>query len=511
MSFTGRRGRASAHVLGLDIGTSSVRGIVYDKTAEPVPELECHITYAPLITEDGGVTVDADVFLSLVLEVLDRVSAQATDHSISIDCVGLSCFWHSLVALDADGAPLTPILLWADTRAAIVVDRMASIVAPETLRKRTGASLHASYWPAKLVWLERTQPEIYRRAKHFISAAEFLYHCFFNVFRASISQASGTGLLNIATCEWDPYACSVATSVADRLSPLDDCPLSGMKDSFRKRWPPLADATWFAAVGDGACANIGCGGWSPDRFVVTIGTSSAMRTVIPQSIDIQGGSVSTGCGQTSLWNYRVDVDRGVVGGALGEGGNLVAWLHANLNLPALATAEAQIAERPGNAGRLTMVPFIAGERSPDWDARARLGITGIGMATEPIDILQAALESIAYQLRTVYDAMVECVGRPETVVASGAALGNSPVWRQILANVLERSVTASRVGECSSRGAAILALTRAGSLDFGEADPLFGEVHQPTGDPAIYRAARRRQMRLYDRLRGTWSDVQSDG
>lgn len=494
---------SAGYVLGLDIGTSSARGVVYDAGATPVSGLDWRVTFRPTITEDGGVTVDEDVFLHVVFEVLDRVCAQADGQGITIRYVGVSCFWHSLLALDAGGKALTPILLWADTRASSVMRDVERRIDPQRLRGETGAGLHASYWPAKLAWLERTQSGIFAQARHFISAAELLEYRLFGKFRSSISQASGTGLLNIASCTWDEYACSVATDVFGRLSPLGDEPISGLSKAWQRRWPALAKSTWFAPTGDGACANIGCGASTPDRFAVTIGTSSAMRVVLPQTSHSARSMIAS---QPALWNYRVDAQRGIVGGALSEGGDLIAWLRAHVKLPALDIAEASISRRAGDAAGLTMLPFIAGERSPEWDAQARLAVTGIGLATEPIDLLQSAMESIAYQLRTIYDALVQSIRLPSLVVASGAALGKSPVWRQILANVLEHDVVTSQVAETSSRGAAMLALATAGVLPIAAAPTMLGEVHHPTGDPEPYRAARRRQMDLYERLSGRWLD-----
>jgi gluconokinase len=498
------RGKTALYVLGLDIGTSSVRGLIYDARAMPVAGLGHHVTYSPTVSDDGGVTVDADMLINLIFQVLDGISLQASAADITIGAVGVSCFWHSLITLDGHGEPLTPVLLWADTRAGSVVRSISERIEASRVRRRTGAGLHASYWPARLVWLEQTQPKIYRQARHFVSLGELLHQRLFGTLRVSVSMASGTGLLNIARCEWDSYACSAASSIVERLSPLSDLPFTDLSPAFRNRWQALAFARWFPAIGDGACANLGAGGYRPDRFVVTVGTSSALRAVLPQACSSRRETVPLATRARALWNYRVDAASGIIGGALGEGGNLIAWLHANFKLPPLDEAERAIGGRAADSARITLLPFIAGERSPNWNAEARVVVSGIHLSTEPLDILQAALESVAYQLRAVYDALVSIHGAPEMVIASGAALARSPVWRRIIANVLERPLIASQAMESSSRGAAVFALDALGIIRPEDIDPLFGQTHEPVGSADAYRAARERQARLYRRVRADW-------
>jgi len=177
----------------------------------------------------------------------------------------------------------------------------------------------------------------------------------------------------------------------------------------------------------------------------------------------------------------------------------VAWLEQNLRLPALERAEAIVADRPPDAAGLTVLPLIAGERSPGWTEGARAVIAGLNLSTRSVDILQAAMEAVAYQLREVYDALSEAYGEPGTVIAAGAALARSSAWTQIIANVLEHQVIASRITETSSRGAAALALECLGVLELEAIDPLLGKIYGPEGADA-YLWARRRQQELYDRL-----------
>src|SRR5690606_25532531 len=121
---------------------------------------------------------------------------------------------------------------------------------------------------------------------------------------------------------------------------------------WRERWPILAAARWPPAVGDGAAANVGSGAVGDGRVALTIGTTGAMRVIVPASLP----TVPDG-----LWLYRVTAGQGLLGGATTEGGNLLVWLRATLQLPELDALEREMAGRTPATHGLAMLPFIAGE------------------------------------------------------------------------------------------------------------------------------------------------------
>lgn len=491
-------------VIGLDVGTSSVKVAVYDAQARALPGLIAHRSYSPQSTADGGATLDAEVLYQAVVEVMGEIVHQIGFQAREIAAVGFSCFWHSLVMLDRDGNPITPVFLWGDTRPTSTLRRLASVLDPEKVKSGTGAGLHASYWPAKIVWLENTHPDLFAQAEHIVSFAEYVYLRWFGRMGVSPSMASGTGLLNTMSCTWDQYVlAALPARVSGMLPEVSDGPFQGLRSEYAGRWPELRQTAFWPAWGDGACSNVGAGGISTDHFVVTIGTSSALRVVLPGASEDPEAHELTAHLSEALWCYRVDRARLIVGGALSEGGNVVAWLEKSLRLPPLDDVEEDIARRSPDASGLTILPYISGERSPHWNGNVTMTISGLDLHTMPADIYQAALEAVAYQLRDVYDALVQVVGFPELVAGTGGALLGSPVWTQILANVLEHEVTASAVIESSSRGAAALALERMELLKLENLDLDLGTKYAPGSDGRAYLAARQRQSKLYNAIAGS--------
>ena len=200
--------------------------------------------------------------------------------------------------------------------------------------------------------------------------------------------------------------------------------------------------------------------------------------------------------------YRIDRHRYVLGGALSEGGNVVRWFTDNLGLrPKKKFERAASALAPDSHG-LTVLPYWAGERSPNWHGEARAVIAGLSLGTQPAQLFRAAMEAITYQLVAVAAAMQHVVPRPDSVIATGGQLIHSPVWTQMLADALDVRVTTSPEREASSRGAALLVLHALGKLPkLWASTPARGRSFRPR--PAVharYERARRRQQRLYELL-----------
>jgi gluconokinase len=195
----------------------------------------------------------------------------------------------------------------------------------------------------------------------------------------------------------------------------------------------------------------------------------------------------------SLWCYRADAERPLLGGSLSDGGSVVAWLRQLTQLPEPEEAEREIAKMAPDSHGLTMLPLLSGERGPGWSDRAGAAIEGLTAATTPIDLLRAGLEAVALRF-ALLDADLP---GDHTVVAPGGGLANSPAWTQIVADALGRPVAHSGVAEGSSRGAAVMALEALGEQP-GEAP--VGETFEPDPEATeTYRAALERQQALYER------------
>ncbi len=393
---------SGARVVALDVGSSSVRAAVYDEHGVVEPG-EARLAYS---------LSDADELVAACTAVLAQVGEG--------DELAISCFWHSLVAVDEHDHPLTPVLTWRDLGGS-----SPPALDADAYHLRTGCFAHPAYWPAKI----RRLREEGLRAARYLSFGDYLLLRLAGEVRTSISTASGTGLFDPNRLDWDEETLAAVGIDRAQLAPVSDEQVAGVRP----------------ALGDGACSNVGAGCTTRTRAALMVGTSAALRVVYEADAAVP---------RPGLFLYRLDGRRFCEGGALSDGGNLHAWLLQTLRVG----ADEGLAERPAAGHGLSFLPFLGGERSLGWNANRRGAIHGLSFSTTAADIVQAALEGVCYQLAEVLDVL----GGVESIVVTGGGLLANAGWTQILADVLGRTLEVSAVGEGSARGAAMMALEWAG-------------------------------------------------
>lgn len=482
-------------ILALDIGTSSVRAALYDAQAKRLDETFVKNERTLILTDEGGAEIDAETALLQAVAAIDEVLEKAGDRAGKIEFVTASCFWHSLVGIGAENTALTPVFGWADTRSAEFVKTLRENFDETAVHNRTGARFHPSYWTAKLLWLKNNQPEVFAKTEKWLSFADFLAVRFFGEAAASISQASGSGIFNVRQLIWDQELISFLEIAPEKLPRIaGDAETFVLKGEYAERWQSLKNARWFPAIGDGAANNVGANCVFREKAALMIGTSGAMRVIYEGEPppEIPAG----------LWCYRLDRKRVVIGGALSDGGGLYRWLKDTLKLTATDDEiENRIAGKTPDSHGLTFLPFLAGERSTNWNAEARGAILGLQAATDAIEITQAALEAVAYRFAAIFE-QLDSVCEIKEVIASGGALRESPVWTQIICDTLNKPMFLPNEREASSRGAVLFALEKAGTIkNIADIESDNGREFKPdAAKHEIYQTAKQRQENIYNRL-----------
>lgn len=464
----------NSSVLSVDVGTSGVRAALFDEVGNQIEGAQT-VTRRELA---GFAQLDPDALFDEVNRTVGELLAQF-GHA-PVEATAISTFWHSLMGVDKDGAPTTPLLTWADTRAVQAAKELRAEFDEPQIHARTGCRFHPSYWPAKLRWLKTEHPERFKATRQWLGFAEYLCLRLFGKTAASISMASATGLFDQRTCNW-------AFDFAEALGISKD------------HLPQIVTNKELFVVGDGAANNIGGGCSTKDKIALMIGTSGAMRVAF-------AGDPPTKL-PSSLWSYRASENRVVVGGALSDGGGLLQWLVQSLNIGNdVNKLQRRLAALEPDGHGLTILPFWSGERSTGWSGEVRGGIFGLHQQTTTVEIIRAALESIAYRFALIAEALDEIAPNAK-IVATGNALRSSPVWLQIIADVLGRPVMFGGTPEASIRGAALLALEAVGKIVSLEAVPVsIDEVFEPDMQRhARYREGLERQQELYERLFGQTS------
>jgi gluconokinase len=485
-------GARPAFLLSLDIGTSGVRAALFDDEGCEILGAQVRFQRNLASFSDLGV-LDADATVAQVIETLDELLSSRIEHTDGIRFIAVSCFWHSLIGVDQDVRPTTHLLGWADTRAAQSANFLRTQFDERECHQRTGCRFHSSYWPAKLHWLRKEQPAVFHATKQWLGFSEYLSQRLFASTATSVSMASATGLLDQWTCTWDAElidALDISEESLPEIAGSTEQP--HLRPEFVERWPALSEARLLTVVGDGAANNIGGACCTKDHLALMVGTSGAMRVVYegnpPQNLP------------SELWSYRADRTRVAVGGALSDGGGLYRWFS---DLMCLGhdpdDLENQLAMLEPDGHGLTILPFWSGERSTGWSASASGTVFGLTQNTKPVEIVRAAMESVAYRFALIARAL-EVVNGEATIVATGNALRSSPVWLQIIADVLGKPITLSGTREASTRGAALLALEALGKIESIEQEPVeIDQVVRPDmSRHSSYLEGLARQNRMYE-------------
>lgn len=480
----------SPFVLAIDIGTSSARAILYDATGRAIQNRHAQIPYEIETSLDGRSTFDANALRRLAESMIDEVCAEMGD--VHVAAVGICCFWHSLVGLNATGDPITPIFYWGDNRSVEQVDELRAVLDEQEWRARSGCMFHSNYWPAKLLWFKQLDPETFELVRLWTAPTGVMAHAWLDSNAMSLCMASGTGMVDLASGRWITDYGDLLHLEPSTLPPIvDRDEPARLNFEYASRWPQLAGAEWFPALGDGACATVGSGSNDESRIAMTLGSSGATRIPVRSPL----GTIPPLSGD--LWIYRIDRNTTLYGAAISNGGLMLDWLLAMMDDPEGLLRDDAAALEPGAHG-LSILPFLSAERSPIWNDRARGVISGLSLATTRAELLLAATEAVAFRLAATCDAVRAIAPQDAAIVANGAALLKSDLLLQIVTDTLDAPVIALDDSlESAARGAAILALS---NLDptFIPFDPV-ADAPVSTPNPARvvrYETERARQNAL---------------
>ncbi len=438
-------------VVGVDVGTTAAKVVAYraDGTA-----VDAASRGYPLRTpQPGWAEQDPDDVADATFDALAQVAGAVRPSTVV--AIGLSTAMHSLIGLDDGHRPLTPMLTYADTRAwpqALRLRREQGL----RLYHATGTPLHPMAPLAKLLWFAEERPDVCARVRRWVSIKERVLHglCGSDVVDHSI--ASATGLLDLGSLEWSADALTVAgvdveqlgrpvptTTVVDHLLPA----------AARRLGLPTGTPVVVGAA-DGVLATLGVGAVTPGVAALTIGTSGALRVTVPEPRT--DPAMRTFC-------YALTERRWVLGGAISNGGLVLRWIEKLLGGDGYERLTAEASDVPAGSEGIVMLPYLTGERAPEWSPRLGGVLFGLRVEHDRGHVVRAALEGVALQLRLVADALPTTSGDTADdpafarVRASGGFV-SSDLWLQIVADVLSVDLEVPVASESAAWGAAVLAL-----------------------------------------------------
>ena len=449
---------SDAVVLGVDMGTTATKVVAFDASGRT--HGAAMAAYPLLHPRPGEAVQDPETVLRAVVQSVREVAAQATAAGVRV--VGLSCSgaMHSLLAVDGAGRPLTPALTWADERAAAQAERLRGAAGGLDLHRRTGTPLHPMAPLPKLVWFREQDPSTFAAARRWAGLKDYVLERLTGAWVIDHSTASGTGMLDLETLDWDAEALGHAGVDAARLPEL--VPVTHVLSLLPEAAADLGLSPGMPVVaggGDGPLANLGLGAILPGVAAVSIGTSGALRAVVERpAVDDRG----------RVFCYALVPGRWVVGGAINNGGVVLRWLRDVLapeldRAPEEALLELAARVPPGSDG-LLMLPYLLGERAPHWSSLARGAYVGLRGTHGRGHLVRAALEGVCLQLALVLASLRDAGVEVREVRATGG-FARSALWRQLLADALGMQVGFPAAREGSAYGAALLGMQALGLIE----------------------------------------------
>ena len=474
----------AGRVIGIDIGTSSAKGIAIAPTGDVLGIAER--PYPSSMPQAGWSEQNPDDWWTAAEAVLAELGADEADG------IGLTGQMHGLVALGADQRPLRPAILWNDGRSQPQARRVEAELGTERLIELSGNRALAGFTAPKLTWLAEHEPDVHRHIRHVLLPKDYVRLRLTGELATDVSDASGTLLLDVGERRW-------SEALADAFD-VDPGWLAPVHESAAVTGRTAAGVPVAAGAGDQAAGALGVGTTTAGAPAsLAIGTSGVVFAAQDTFGPDPEGRLHAFChALPDTWHVMA-----VVLSAAGSLSWLAGALGAGDDIPALLRDAAAWA--PGTEG-LTFAPYLTGERSPHPDAGVRGAFAGIGLRHDRGALVRAVLEGVAYALRDGFDLVAADVdgGAPTSARVSGGG-ARSDLWLTILASVLELPLVRTATQDGAAFGAALLGgvcggvfadareAARATVVTSGQIDPDPAWVEQ-------YAAGRERFQALYPAL-----------
>lgn len=496
--------QASHHdslVLGIDSSTTATKAVLVapDGTVVAVGVAE----YPADAPRPGWSEQSPHLWWTATQQAIKAALDSASVDGAAVVAVGLTGQMHGSVLLDAAGEPVRPALLWNDQRTAAQCDEIRRKVGASRLIELTGNDALTGFTAPKLLWVRENEPDAWARVAHVLLPKDYVRYRLTGELATDVADASGTLLLDVAARAW-------SASVVDALE-LDHALLptvfegpavTGTVGKQAAELTGLRVGTPVVAGGGDQAANaVGVGAVTADVGALSLGTSGVVFVATTQPLVHAEGRVHAFC-------HAVPQTWHVMGVMLSAAGSLRWYRDTLAPGEPFADLVAEAARIAPGADGLRFLPYLTGERTPHPDPDARGAFVGLTVRHTRAHLTRAVLEGVAFGLRDGLEIMREAgAPSPGQFRASGGGT-KSPLWRQIVADVLDVPVVTVATAEGAAFGAAVLAAVGAGwfeSVGDASSELVTPADVTPPAAPAAFGDAYASYRSLYPALRDVFT------
>ncbi|TSD66552.1 gluconokinase [Inquilinus sp. KBS0705] len=442
------------YFVGIDLGTGSTKAVAVDVTGKVLYTAQKH--YPTLNPKPGHSVQNPCLIWDAFVYCLNQITQKLSNAPAA---VSFSAAMHSIMPVNEAGEPLADAILWSDSRSGDIAQSIRDSTQGEDIYHHTGTAIYAMSPLCKLVWLHVNSKDLFDSAYKFISVKEYIWYRLFNCFEVDYSIASATGLFDVVALQWYLPACKLAAIDAGRLSTPVNTDHKRFLPAVNPLLPGITTQTAFViGASDGCCANLGGNAVRNGIAALTIGTSGAVRVGSDKPIYNY---------KAMTFNYLLNAKTFICGGAVNNGGAAADWLIKSFLKITNVTPEtyeqvfAEIYSVAAGSNGLMFLPYLYAERAPIWDAKSSGAFVNINFSHQQQHFLRAALEGICFALWDVLKAVEDSSSLVEEVVISGGFI-SSPVWVQLLADVLGKKLVVMQSEDASAIGTIYLAMEALG-------------------------------------------------
>jgi xylulokinase len=470
-----------SYLLGIDLGTSSVKVLLVDESGDIVGRGSTD--YQLLTPQPGWAEQDPQAWWKATVKAV-RQSLKELKTTGDILGIGISGQMHGTVLLDQGERLLHPAVIWPDQRSSRQVEEIIQRIGGKRLIEMTGSSLATGFQAATIRWFQQEESELWNQVHQVLLPKDYLRWRMTGKIASEASDGAGTLLLDGQKREWslhilnelqiEPYILppiQPSLSVAGRLKPEVAAEM-GLPSGI----------SVITGAADTASSLLGAGITSPKNILLTISTGGQLVLPTSEFIVDKCGRMHTFC--SALEPNSKQAGWYLMGATLSAGQSL-RWLRDNIfmmkgeNSYQRMTASAE--NVPIGAYGLIFWPYLLGERSPLMDPKARGMFFGLTIRHRRADLIRSVMEGVIFSLYEAYMVMVEAGIQPERLILAGGG-ARSQLWQQMVADVFGLPVVKLRIEEQSAFGAALLAGAGLGLFDIAEASQQWAAYDAPT-DP----------------------------
>ncbi|MCL6282416.1 xylulokinase [Ruegeria sp. 2012CJ41-6] len=478
--------------LGLDLGTSGLRGLLTEGDGRVVGSAEA--SYPNPHPASGWSEQDPADWIRACQAVMAALSEAYPREVGALRGIGLSGHMHGATLLGSDDAVLRPCILWNDTRSA---NQASWLDARPGIRESSGNIVFPGFTAPKLLWVEEHEPDVFSKTAKVLLPKDYLRLWLTGDHISDMSDSAGTTWLDVGARDWSAQALETSHMRREQMPDLVEgsAPGGQLRAALCTEWGITGPVIVAGGGGDNAAAACGAGCFAEGTGFVSLGTSGVLLAARDSFAPAPETAVHSFCHAVPGRWYQM----GVILAAT----DCLNWLSRSVGQSPEALAGA-LPGRISGPGALTFLPYLSGERTPHNDANMRGAFVGldIGMGTDALT--RAVMEGVAFALRDSLEALRRTGANLETVLAVGGGT-RSRFWLETLASTLGLSLALPAGGEFGAAlGAARLAICAESGADPDQVmtAPEISETIAPRADlTALYDEAYQSYRTLYPALR----------